>query len=92
MSTFGKKRKAWNDIVLRYCVIWHSQSPRGYRLVRKLNLFSLPAPSTLRAYIGYSCGDLSLTSLIEQRLFQESKRLNPLQKFGSLILDEMPIK
>ncbi|KFM72729.1 hypothetical protein X975_17597, partial [Stegodyphus mimosarum] len=34
MSTFGKKRKAWNDIVLRYCVIWHSQSPRGYRLVR----------------------------------------------------------
>ncbi|KFM70650.1 THAP domain-containing protein 9, partial [Stegodyphus mimosarum] len=63
-----------------------------YEVHSESALLSEQAPSTLRAYIGYSCKDLSLTSLIQQRLFQESKRLNPLQKFGSLILDEMSIK
>lgn len=55
-------------------------------------MFSLPSKSTLKRNIGPTLG-ATVSSLIKQRLVQESKKLTKdVEFFGSLIVDEMNIK
>ena len=60
--------------------------------MRKSKVAHLPSPTTLRAYTGKSTGEVGLTTLVEQRLRMEASRLSPLEKIGSLQVDETTIK
>lgn len=59
-----------------------------YKYVRKSEIMHLPAPSTVRAYTGKSTGEVGFTALVEQRLRMEASRLSPMEKKGSLQVDE----
>ena len=70
----------------------HSRNSSYYKYMRKSKVAHLPSPTTLRAYTGKSTGEVGLTTLVEQRLRMEASRLSPLEKIGSLQVDETTIK
>lgn len=90
LAAFNKERYRWNEVVLRECVIWQATSPKGYEYGRN-NCFRLPHMTTLRKYTGPITGQVGVTDLVKQRLSMEIQELGPMERFGSLIIDEMSL-
>ena len=47
---------------------------------------------TLHRYVGPIAGDVGFTDLIKQRLQEESHTLQPIERYCSMVIDEMAIK
>lgn len=61
-------------------------------MVRDRKLLLLPCQMTLSRYLGPFSGEVGFTSLVQNRLEEECKKLQGSEKFTSLIIDEMAIK
>lgn len=92
IENFFVKRPTWNDKVIRDCILLNSCSPKGYNFIRQKKLLTLPSSMTLKRYIGPFTGEYGITSLIRDRLKEESSNLNDYEKFCSLVIDEMAIQ
>lgn len=90
ISNYGKKNGArWNQTTIAYCIMLQARSPRVYEFLRKI--IHLPCKETLRSYTGRSTLETGVSSLVVKRLQTEAKTLNDIEKYGSLMLDEMTI-
>ena len=61
-------------------------------MIRDETVLILPSPKTLKAYTGTSYGEEGFTDLMKRRLELEAENLSPLERIGSLQIDEMQIK
>lgn len=61
-------------------------------MLRDSGCLTSPSRSTLKRYTGACSGDVVVSSLIKQRLHQESASLADRERKGSLVVDEMAIK
>ena len=86
-----KKRIIWSDTTIRYAILLCHKSSGAYKMLRNMQILSLPSISTLNKYTG-SCSRENMLSLIKERLLSEFQNLNDKEIFGSLLLDEMKIK
>ncbi|XP_049513919.1 uncharacterized protein LOC125941048 [Dermacentor silvarum] len=91
LSCLNTKHHKWSEATIRQAVLWHAKSPCGYEILRESGCLTLPSRSTLKRYIGACRGEV-VSSLIKQRLHQESTFLTDREKKGSLVVDEMSIK
>uniref|UniRef100_A0A1E1X262 Putative tick transposon n=1 Tax=Amblyomma aureolatum TaxID=187763 RepID=A0A1E1X262_9ACAR len=92
VAIFNKKKPAYNEGILRECVLWKACSNKGYEHVRSRGLLKLPCRATLQNYVGHSTGEIGVTSLIRERLRVEHEGLAVEQEaYCSLIVDEMSI-
>lgn len=90
LSAFSQARHNWHDSTLREAVIWQATSPNGYEYARN-NILKLPHVTTLRRYVGPVDGKVGVNDLIKERLATEIKQLNSMERFGSLLIDEMSL-
>jgi hypothetical protein len=70
----------------------HAKSAGYYKFLRRLRILHLPCQTTLSAYTGKSLGEVGFTSLVEKRILEEVKKLDEVEKFGTIAVDEMTIK
>ena len=61
-------------------------------MIRDETVLILPSPKTLKAYTGTSYGEEGFTDLMKRRLELEAENLSPLERIGSLQIDQMQIK
>ena len=61
-------------------------------MIRDETVLIMPSPKTLKAYTGTSYGEEGFTDLMKRRLELEAENLSPLERIGSLQIDEMQIK
>ena len=93
LCNFGKLKSArWNQTTLKHCIIMHAKSAGYYKFLRRLRILHLPCQNTLSAYTGKSRGEVGFTSLVEKRILEEVKKLDEVEKFGTIAVDEMTIK
>lgn len=72
LRVFSHIKPRWSDATIRYCILWQSKSPAGYKFVRNAHILTLPSKSTLKRYVGSTTG-VMVSSLIEKRLHAEAK-------------------
>ena len=93
LRNFGKLKTArWNQNTIKHCIIMHAKSARYYKFLRRLKILHLPCPGTLSAYVGKSLEEVGFTTLVEKRIQEEVKKLEEIDKIGSIAIDEMTIK
>lgn len=86
INNYKKKKPNWSEMTIRQCITWRYCSPKGYEYPRH-SFLKLPCKSTLNKYL--ASGN---QNLIENRLMSEIKNLNSVEKFCSLIIDDMAVK
>lgn len=60
MHNFEKKVPRWSETMTRNWILWNAVSPKGYNLVRKIGLCSLPSKSTLSQYLSSLTGEIGV--------------------------------
>ncbi|KAK3917610.1 DNA transposase, partial [Frankliniella fusca] len=92
LHNFGKIKPRWSEPVVRECVLLQCLSPTAYDQARAgLLLKGMPVRSTLKRYLGPSTGEVGVTSDAQERLKAEVAILQPMERYCSLIVDEMAI-
>ena len=61
-------------------------------MIRDETVLIMPSPKTLKAYTGTSYGEEGFTDLMKRRLELEAENLSPLERIGSLQIDEIQMK
>jgi hypothetical protein len=95
LKNYDKLKTAkWNQNTIKHCIIMHAKSAGYYKFLRRLKIIHLPCPGRLRlsAYVRKSLGEVGFTSLVEKRIQEEVKKLEEIDKTGSIAIDEMTIK
>ena len=92
IKNFGNKTPRWPESIIRECVMLRSVSAKAYKMINQRHLMQLPSSMTLHRYVGPIAGDVGFTDLIKQRLQEESHTLQPIERYCSMVIDEMAIK
>lgn len=87
---YGQSHYQWSEVCLRACILWRDKAPKSYNFVRKY-IANFPCKTTLQKYIGPSSLQTGFTPLVKLRLQDEVGKLSDVEKFSSLIFDEMAI-
>lgn len=57
LRCLGQTKHRWREETLQCCLMWHTLSPQGYRIVSQSGLLSLPSCSTLKRHVdAVGCG------------------------------------
>lgn len=92
LVNYGKKNGArWNQVTLAHSIILQPRAPGVYEFLRDSGIIHLPCKDTLQAYTGRSTLETGVSSLAMKRLESEAQTLIEMEKYGSLIVDEMTI-
>lgn len=51
LRCLGQTKHRWREETLQCCLLWHTLSPRGYRLISQSGLLMLPSCSTLKRHV-----------------------------------------
>lgn len=92
IDSYGQKRPAYPEEVIRECVVWRFLSPKGYDHARTSQLLTLPAKCTLQRYVGPSPTSSGMSAAMRERLTYEASLLSTKQHMATLIIDEASIK
>ncbi|KAK3909806.1 DNA transposase [Frankliniella fusca] len=92
VKNFPLKKPRWTEPVVRECVLLACISPTAYDQARAgILLQGMPVRSTLKRYLGPSTGEVGITSDVRDRMEAEVKTLQPIERFCTLMVDEMAI-
>ncbi|XP_070393526.1 streptococcal hemagglutinin-like isoform X1 [Dermacentor albipictus] len=51
LRCLGQTKHRWREETLQCCLLWHTLSPRGYRLISQSGMLLLPSCSTLKRHV-----------------------------------------
>jgi hypothetical protein len=93
-KSFQKNPKAvrWHPMMIRFALHIHLRSPSAYKALRESNVVKLPCERTLRDYTNTVHPSTGFHKAVFDDLKHQVEKLNDIQKYVVLMLDEVSIK
>lgn len=91
---FQKSPKAvrWHPMMIRFALHIHLRSPSAYQALKESNVIKLPCERTLRDYTNTVHPSTGFHKTVFDDLKHQAGKLNEIQKYVVLMLDEVSIK
>ena len=82
----------WHPLVVKWCLYLRHQSSKSYETLRKSGIIKLPSQRTLRDYTHYVETKIGFSAEVDQHLVEVADLSKDLNKYVTLVMDEMHVK